>query len=638
MESSLIRIQSFFHKLNSHPWIAEGIALVAGIAYVLQLWMYAHTRESILDEGAYLYKGYLFVTGQYSIYQDYGPWSNHMPLSFLIPGYIQALFGPGLGVGRYFAIFLAVLILLGLWILAKRLGNRWWAAAIVLVFAWNPVIPRFYSVAVSQGLIACMLVWTLVLVLGEDRPLWQILLGVVLSGLMIMTRINMLPVLPLLVLYLFWEHGIKTGALASVAGALTVIIGHAFFWPEILQMWAYWLPPQVSPFMDSWRLPESYVRYWDPEVTLWKQLLSVFQSYRYHFTAVTGAIATWLLFAPKSKWKSQSNFRIAVFLSALFVILLLMHIWATLGNNYCVFCLSGYLAFFSMVGLLIVIVSFSEWRRQLPLWQQLFIALIILVLFAGIGYGAFETIGKGLSELPIPDILLQVTGVSLKQNNIGEVLALKYDLEKQDLRRIIPSAVGLLAGILVLVFAAGVAIISSVYQSKASKPKVGVLTSFGYWALFIFLFTGTLLAPTVLFGGGQGTYDCSGNVIDSYSAAGEHLALRIPPGSKVYWQGGLSVVPLLYVPGITIYPPQINGDYSYYIGGVSDTLLKYGFWNEVLAQQWIEDADFILIEERSYKRWLIETLDPNFFDELTPSPPTVPCRGNAQIGIFKRLR
>ena len=259
--------------------------------------------------------------------------------------------------------------------------------------------------------------------------------------------------------------------------------------------------------------------------------------------------------------------------------------------------------------------------------------MVILVLFAGIGYGTFEAIGKGLSELPIPDIFLQATGVSLKQNNIGEVLAIKYDLEKQDLRRIIPTVVGLLAGILVLGFAAGLAILSSRYQSK-----VGELASFGFWAISIFLLTGTLMAPTVLFGGGQGTYDCSGNVIDSYSAAGEHLAQRIPPGSKVYWQGGLSVVPLLRVPGITIYPPQINGDYSYYIGGVSDTLLKYGFWNEILAQQWIEDADFILIEERSYKRWLFENLDPNFFDELTPSPPTVPCRGNAQIGIFKRLR
>ena len=37
----------------------------------------------------------------------------------------------------------------------------------------------------------------------------------------------------------------------------------------------------------------------------------------------------------------------------------------------------------------------------------------------------------------------------------------------------------------------------------------------------------------------------------------------IPPGSRIYWFGQLSVVPLLYLPGVRIYPAQINGDYSF---------------------------------------------------------------------------
>jgi len=213
------------------------------------------------------------------------------------------------------------------------------------------------------------------------------------------------------------------------------------------------------------------------------------------------------------------------------------------------------------------------------------------------------------------------------------VLSLKYAFEKQDLRRIIPTAAGLFAGILLLVFAAALALLFT-----RNRSILGGQTSFGYWALIVFIVTGTLLAPTILFGGGLGTYDCSGDVIDSYAVAGNHLAHRIPPGSKVYWQGGLSVVPLLYVPGITIYPAQINGDYSYYIGGDTDTLERYGFWNDELAQEWIDDTDFILIEERSLKRWNLKNLDPNLFDELSPTSPTVSCRGDAQIGIYQRTR
>ena len=180
------------------PWLAEALAGIGGLWYTLQLWGFAHLQESVLDEGAYLYKGYLFASGQYIPYQPYGPWTNHTPLAFLIPGAIQLVFGPGIRTARYASIVMAVLMLLGVWILARRFGNRWWAAAAVWALALNPAMLKAYSTAVSQGLVACMLVWTLVLVMGERRPLWQIVLGSGLAGLMVMTRINMLPVLPLL--------------------------------------------------------------------------------------------------------------------------------------------------------------------------------------------------------------------------------------------------------------------------------------------------------------------------------------------------------------------------------------------------------------------------------------------------------
>src|SRR3990172_8033653 len=86
------------------------ITILGGLAYLSQSLVYAHTQFSLLDEGAYLYKGYLFATGQYRLYQDYGPWTNHMPLAFLIPGYVQVLFGPGLRTGRYLAVGLSLLL------------------------------------------------------------------------------------------------------------------------------------------------------------------------------------------------------------------------------------------------------------------------------------------------------------------------------------------------------------------------------------------------------------------------------------------------------------------------------------------------------------------------------------------------
>ena len=104
-------LKSTIRRISSSRWTAEAIAVLAGFAYLVQAVIYAHSQESILDEGAYLYKGYLFATGRYTPYQDYGPWSNHMPLSFLIPGAVQVLIEPGLRTARYFAIFLGLLML-----------------------------------------------------------------------------------------------------------------------------------------------------------------------------------------------------------------------------------------------------------------------------------------------------------------------------------------------------------------------------------------------------------------------------------------------------------------------------------------------------------------------------------------------
>lgn len=92
-----------------------------------------------------------------------------------------------------------MLNLLGLFIVSRRLGTNWLAAGAVWVMAINPAISKMYSMAVSEGLVACILIWIMVLTLGGKRPIWQIVIGSMLAGLLVMIRINMAPLLPLLV-------------------------------------------------------------------------------------------------------------------------------------------------------------------------------------------------------------------------------------------------------------------------------------------------------------------------------------------------------------------------------------------------------------------------------------------------------
>ena len=171
------RVSVLVRKITSLSWLPAFLTVAGFVAYLLQAIDTASTKTSFLDEGLYVYKGWLFATGKYVPFQDYGLWTNHAILSFLIPGYIQKWFGPGLDVARYFMIFLAVLALVGLWSFANRWGGKWWAAGAIWVMALNPAEIKVYTLALSEGLIAIMLVWMLVLAVGVKRPLWQIMLG-----------------------------------------------------------------------------------------------------------------------------------------------------------------------------------------------------------------------------------------------------------------------------------------------------------------------------------------------------------------------------------------------------------------------------------------------------------------------------
>ncbi len=606
-------------RLRSTTWLAYLLAVAAVLLYLTQSIVYAHTLDSVLDEGAYLYKGYAFVTGQYEIYQDGGFWSNHMPLSFYIPGVVQQIFGAGIRTGRYFSIAVGLLMLLGLWLVTRRIGGPWWAAIVLLGIALNPAVVKMYSAAITQVLIACMLAWVLVLTMGGERPMWQLVLGAILAGVMWMTRINLAPVLPLLLVYIFWQYGRKAGVYASLAGGLAVLGLHALFWPGILRMYAYWFPEQLTPFLDAWRRPEA-TPYWDPEVGFATRVNSLFRTVRFHFLALLGVASTWIFWPRRSAWPSMTRFRTAVFISVLFLALWGLHFYATMSTNYCAFCLEGYSAFFASLGWILLVLSFASWPATASVWRQLIAVIFVLGTAAGIGYSTSELYGRSLLEVPLPFGLA----------SIGVVLQNKFGILPRTGITLLPALAGLAAG-LVILLAAGLLVF--LYRKQPGQAR-----SLGVWAILLMFGAGVLLSPTNLLGGGYQTFDCSGNTIASYEAAGAHLANTIPPGSQIYWKGGLSVVPLLYVPGIRIYPSQVNGDYSLQLDGDPEALVEYGYWNPELADRWLNEADFALIEGRYYRDWFRDTVDQSRFEELEPTPLQAPCRENSQIRIFKRLR
>lgn len=609
-------------------WAPMVVAALGALLYLIQAVMYAYTTVPGLDEGSYLLKGILYLRGVYQPFEPYGPFTNKAPFAFLIPGFAQYVFGAGLRTGRFFFIFLGMLTLLGVWVTARRWSGNWVAAGTVWVFALSSYIIKTYSVTVSEVLIACLLAWMCVCVLGDERPLWQIILGSLLAALAVLTRQNMAPVLVLLIPYIFWQHGRQKGIWAFFAGAAFFLAVHIYYWPNILTIWAPWLPENLTPFLDPFRLPKDAAPIWDPSIDFWNRVNAFFQGIRYHFVVVVGFVFSLILWPRPRGWKSASGMRAAVFLALLYFILFSMHAWAAVASQYesysCVFCFSNYLAFFDPLGLLLLVVFYSQSEnRKLPRLFPILVVLLVLVLSAGIGYSLFESIGRWVYEIPVPrmrngQFLPGTTG-------LVDVLTQRFDLSLTVIKRILSSGMGLLVGIGFVLAA-----FFAWRRAGSSDNHPG----FAYRLINSFLVLGFALAPLVNARGSR--VECQQDLIAANEQLGAYLANIIPSNSLVYWDGGLSVTPLVYVPNIRIFPPQINSAYTYRDGGDADTVYRLSHWNGELNEQWKDSADIFIIESKRYSSWK-DFLNPQEFEEYQKPLTSPSCIEGAEIRIFHRL-
>ena len=616
-------------KREMTSWTPVVLAILGALLYLIQAWRYAHTTIPGLDEGSYLFKGYLYLHGIYKPFQPYGPLTNKAPLAFLIPGFAQYIFGTGLRTGRYFAIFLGLLAILGTWITARRWAGNWLAMATVWVFALSPTIIKIHAITASEVIISCMLAWMCVFVLAEERTLWQIVLGSIFGVCAVLTRQNMIVVLPLLVLYVFWQHGKQKGIAALVTCIVIFLAVHIYYWPNILTIWAPWLPKSITPFLDPVRLPEDAVPVWNPSNDFWNRVISFLQGIRYHFIPAVGSMLALIFLARRQRdWKTDPAMRAAVFLALLYFSLFTLHAWAAVASQYesysCVYCFTPYLTFFDPLGIILSVIAIvTLWKRESSRTQLVFLILLVLILSAGIGLSSFDNIGASILNLPVPRISEgqflpgAATLVGFITNKFGLSLSL--------IKRYLASAFGLGTGLGVLLIAFVIA-----RRMKNTQHSPG----FVFVLINVFLAMGLLLSPVLNVSLSQ--TDCEQDILSANEKLGAHLSRVIPAGSLVYWDGGLSFVPMVYVPNVHIFPPQINSAYSYRKGGDPDTIFRFSHWNSELKSQWMNDADIFIIESKRYLSWK-DFLNPQKFEEYEKPTTDPSCEDGSGLRIFHRL-
>ena len=582
---------------NHKCWLAAGFAALGG--YVLLGWYFAHVQRVVIDEGAYLYKGWLFIHGVYRPFQPYGPWTNKMPLSFLIYGAVQYLFGPGLATGRYFSLAASVAALVGMGMLLARLTNRRMAAIALWASTATVALARVYSLSVSESIGACLIIWSLFfLVRAAPRP-WHLFVGGLLAGALSVTRINLTLVWVFALLFPWWAYGWRKARWAWLGALLVPAIVYAAYWPNIMFLWTRWLPHSLQTLFP-WagldfgkRVITNYIP--SPTVQTQIQALAEVLSIYAVFWAALGALTAGLLHAAANRKAAAADtfrWRAAVGMAALAWGLLLLHLWATIGKRDVLFYnLPAYFGFFAPLmlaafGLAFKTTALHEHNHPLLAGAVWFSALVPMAagvflhhkLVRCLYYQALLTLHLGFLH---KEILLA------------------------------------LAGFLAALW---------LWRGAPGKARLAHFLASPRQATVASLAVLTLLSPTMLFSASFKPYDCytpppehktlSNCLAEFLSLAdyrhadlnapqrqaeiGARLSAVFHPNAKVYWEGPEAVTPLLYIPyPVETFPAQYNASFNRHQGGSADALERFGYWNETLAARWLQEANFIVTSQET---------------------------------------
>jgi hypothetical protein len=559
-----------------------------------------------------------------------------MPLAFLAPGYVQEWFGPGLLSGRLYAVALALVMALGVWLLARRLGGAWAAALAVWLLPLSVIAGQQYSQAVTQVLAATLLAWMLACVVGAERPTWQLVIGGVLGGALVMTRLNLAPALGLTLAYVWWQGGWKQAA--WMAGGAGLVIGglHALYWPNILKIWAYWLPSSVFPFLADFAPPADIAESWVQNTGPWQQANALMQALRVHmlFWAAYAAGVAGLI----RGGRRLAHFKAAVLLAILYGLLAVEHAFASVLGDYCTFCLNSYLGFFNPLAPLLLAATIGPLMKAEGSGKGA--AGLVFGFSALFGLSAYDTVGRGVLPPGWPRAALELELPRIGQGGllggtipVWGLLENRYGLDFATASTWVTRGLRMTAGALMGLLAAGLI----VWLARAAKGHLAGwgIRGAGGRTLAAFMAAAMVLAPLPFMPAYDSEYACTGNVIAGYEAVGAELAEVIPPGSQVYWQGGRSAALMLYLPERSLYIQQVNADYTFKLGGTPDALLRFGFYNAEIASEWLREADYILVEEDLYRGWLKEQLesDPGF-SVVYVSGQTAACRPDSQVLVY----
>ncbi|HAF61763.1 MAG TPA: hypothetical protein DCK95_05510 [Anaerolineaceae bacterium] len=611
------------------------LSLLILIAYVLCAIQYTKIIEPVMDEGTYLLKGKWYLDGTYEPFEDYGPITNKPPLSFYSLGISQIVFKPGLASGRYFAVFLSVLLLIGQWMTVRRLAGKWWATASIALYLISPAWIIYYSRAMTQVVTSLLIVWSLYFLLGENRKKGQLMLGLILAAMTVMVRQNLLPFFIFSIFYVIWENGFKKSWLPVLVGLLAFLGLNIPYWPQIYPIiWKPYFPAffnnLISSFYDlSFASGDLGKAILEREYGWIYETQVLFDSVRYFFIPIFATILSFLLLFPTKMFK-DSKHKKTLYLAGNFLFLSVIHFYYVVLRNNVLYSFPAYIAFYLPLGITIIPLLFKDILELKNKTRQWIVSITVVLLCTGIGLSLYREIAPALMNLNLPSI--SQGKIFNGPYELWDVLLNRFHISIRTQEFILPTIAGFLTSIVIL-------ILSWITHSIVHRNRKGKSYSFGSILILGILCLSVLFSPTFILAKNSSIATCPGSDVPAhYEKNGEKIKSLIPSGSHVYWEGPTPIL-FLYLPEVEVFPTQLNMQFYYRVGGDAEFVEKRGYWNEELALRWITEADFLVFDEESYSS-RFKSLDAHIqsqFQEVDQSIILDPCDSTSTLIILQRM-
>ena len=601
--------------------------------YVLLAIHYAQIIEPVMDEGTYLLKGMWYWNDTYQPFEEYGPITNKPPLAFYSLGISQILFEPGLESGRYFAIFLSVLLLIGQWMTVKRLAGEWWATFSIALYIISPAWIIYYSRAMTQVVTSLLIVWSLYFFLGENRNKSQLIIGAILSACMVMVRQNLLPLFFFSLVYIVWENGFRKSWLPVLIGISTFIAFNLFYWSEIYTaIWYPYLPEFLNNIIlnifNLEYIPEAMgTSYLNREYIPIYEIQVLFDGVRYFFVPILATILSFIVLFPRKMFTEKVH-RKTAFLACSFLFLSALHFGFVSYDNTILYSFPAYLAFYLPIGICLIPLFTKDILTLNNKTRHWVLSITILLLTTGIGLSLYRQIAPFFMNINLPSLSLRTFSGPYE---LWDVLLNQYNISIRTQEFLIPAVVGLFTGVLIL-------LLSKLFHAIIRRKNEAI--SYGSILILFVFCLAILLSPTFILAAQSSIATCPNtNILTRYEEIGAAMQGYFPKDSLIYWEG-FTPIALLYLPDVEVFPAQLNMYFWYQNGGDADYLEKRGFWNEELALEWIDEADFLVFNQQAYLE-RFTTLSAQIQSQFVEIPNDItldPCNEDSVVIILERVQ